>query len=162
MCEQLNVAAFLWHSWAPRCLLSLCISNSTSAATQRCLIPNLFHFRHSRYPSVFLVCGFTVTSYAVSRGHPAPLVGKRLLADGLRVYFCLDSYLVYIHFAHTQDHDYVLYLCGGTSGIVWTVRFSLLSSKKIENEENPGWMRSVVNSGEGDVSTIIFINNRLL
>ena len=61
--------------------------------------------------------GFTVTSYAVSRGHPAPLVGKILLADVLRVYFCLDSYLVYIHFAHTQDHDYVLYLCGGTSGI---------------------------------------------
>ena len=82
--------------------------------------------------------GFTVTSYAVSRGHPAPLVGKRLLADVLRVYFCLDSYLVYIHFAHTQDHDYVLYLCGGTSGIVWTVRFSLLSSKKMENEENSG------------------------
>ena len=74
--------------------------------------------------------GFTVTSYAVSRGHPAPLVGKRLLADGLRVYFGRDSYLVYIHFAHTQDHDYVLYLCGGTSGIVWMVRFSLLSSKK--------------------------------
>ena len=71
-----------------------------------------------------------MTSFAVSRGHPAPLVGKRLLADGLRVYFCLDSYLVYIHFAHTQDHDYVLYLCGGTYGIVWTVRFSLLSSKK--------------------------------
>ena len=76
--------------------------------------------------------------YAVSRGHPAPLVGKRLLADVLRVYFCLDSYLVYIHFAHTQDHDYVLFLCGGTSGIVWTVRFSLLSSKKMENEENSG------------------------
>ena len=38
--------------------------------------------------------GFTVTSYAVSRGHPAPLVGKRLLADGLHVYFGLDSYLV--------------------------------------------------------------------
>ena len=37
----------------------LCISNSTSAATQRCLIPNLFHFRHSRYPSVFLVCAYT-------------------------------------------------------------------------------------------------------
>ena len=71
-----------------------------------------------------------MTSYAMSRGHPAPLVGKRLLADGLRGYFCLDSYLVHIHFAHTQDHDYVLYLCGGTSGIVWTVRFSLLSSKK--------------------------------
>ena len=53
-----------------------------------------------------------MTSYAVSRGHPAPLVGKRFLAGGLRVYFCLDSCLVYINFAHTQDHDYVLYLCG--------------------------------------------------
>ena len=74
--------------------------------------------------------GFTDTSYAVSCGHPAPLVGKRLLAGGLRVYFCLDSCLVYINFAHTQDHDYVLYLCGGTSGIVWTARFSFLSSKK--------------------------------
>ena len=56
-----------------------------------------------------------MTSYAVSRGHPAgpaPLVGKRFLAGGLRVYFCLDSCLVYINFAHTQDHDYGLYLCG--------------------------------------------------
>ena len=35
-----------------------------------------------------------MTSYAVSRGHPAPLVGKRFLAGGLRVYFCLDSCLV--------------------------------------------------------------------
>ena len=26
-------------------------------ATERCMIPNLFHFRHSCYPSVFLVCG---------------------------------------------------------------------------------------------------------
>ena len=79
-----------------------------------------------------------MTSYAVSRGHPAPLVGKRFLAGGLRVYLCLDSCLVYINCAHTQDHDYVLYLCGGTSGIVWTARFSLLSSKKMENEENFG------------------------
>ena len=71
-----------------------------------------------------------MTSYAVSRGHPAPLVGKRVLAGGLRVYFCLDSFLVYINSAHTQDHDYGLYLCGGTAGIVWTARFSLLSSKK--------------------------------
>ena len=71
-----------------------------------------------------------MTSYHVSRGHPAPLVGKRFLAGGLRVYFCLDSCLVYINFAHTQDHDYGLYLCGGTSGIVWTACFSLLSSKK--------------------------------
>ena len=53
-----------------------------------------------------------MTSYAVSRGHPAPLVGKRFLAGGLRVYFCLDSCHVYINFAHTQGHDYVLYLCG--------------------------------------------------
>ena len=30
-----------------------------------------------------------MTSYAVSRGHPAPLVGKRFLAGGFRVYFCL-------------------------------------------------------------------------
>ena len=66
MCEQLNVAAFLWHSWAPRCLLSLCISNSTSAATQRCLIPNLFHFRHSRYPSVFLVCVITLCEKCIT------------------------------------------------------------------------------------------------
>ena len=48
-----------------------------------------------------------MTSYAVSRGHPAPLVGKRFLAGGLRVYFRLDSWLVYINFDHTQDHDYV-------------------------------------------------------
>ena len=71
-----------------------------------------------------------MTSYAVSRGHPAPLVGKIFLTARLRVYFGLDSCPVYINFAHTQDHDYVLYLCGGTSGIVWTVRFSLLSSNK--------------------------------
>ena len=82
------------------------------------------------------IFGFTMTSYAVSRGHPAPLVGKRFLAGGLRVYFCLDSCLVYINFDHTQDHDYVLYLCGGTSGTVWTARFSLLSSNQMENEEN--------------------------
>ena len=82
-----------------------------------------------------IIGGFTVTSYAVSRGHPAPLVGKRFLAGGLRVYFCQDSCLVYTNFAHTQDHDYVLYLCGGTSGIVWTARFSLLSSKKLKTKK---------------------------
>ncbi len=31
--------------------------NSTGAATERGMIPNLFHLRHSRYPFVFLVCG---------------------------------------------------------------------------------------------------------
>ena len=80
-----------------------------------------------------------MTSYAVSHGHSAPLVGKRFLAGGLRVYFSLDSCLVYINFAHTQDHDYVLYsVWVQVSGIVWTTRFSLLSSKKMENEENSG------------------------
>ena len=53
-----------------------------------------------------------MTSHAVSRGHPSPLVGKRFLAGGLSVYFCLDSCLVYINFAHTQDHGYVLHLFG--------------------------------------------------
>ena len=77
-----------------------------------------------------------MTSYAVSRGHPAPLVGKSFGWRAPRVFY-LDSCLVYINFAHTQDHDYVLYVCGGTSGIVWMARFSL-SSKKMENEENPG------------------------
>ena len=75
------------------------------------------------------------------------------------MYFCLDSCLVYINFAHTQDHDYVLYLCGGTSGVVWTACFSLLSSKKMENTPVEC---VVVNSGEADVPTIIFINNCLL
>ena len=104
------------------------------------LVVNLFNaLSRSRHIGLNMSIGdFTVTSFAVSRGHPAPLVGKRLLAGGLRVYFCLDSCLVYINFAHTQDHDYVLYLCGGTSGVVWTACFSLLSSKKMENEENSG------------------------
>ena len=93
-----------------------------------------------------LIGDFTVTSFAVSRGHPAPLVGKRLLAGGLRVYFCLYSCLVYINFAHTQDHDYVLYLCGGTSGVVWTACFSLLSSKKWKTKKTPVEC-VVVNSG---------------
>ena len=82
-----------------------------------------------------------MTSFAVSRGHPAPLVGKRFLAGGLRVYFCLDSCLVYINFAHTQDHDYVLYLCGGTSGVVWTACFSLLSSKK-KGKQRKLWLNA--------------------
>ena len=40
---------------------------------------------------------------------------------------------------HLKLHCIALvYLCGGTSGIVWTARLSLLSSKTIENEENSG------------------------
>ncbi len=70
-----------------------------------------------------------VTSNAVSCGRLAPLVGKRVLAVGLRLHFAgIQSLFAFILI--TQDHDYVLYLCGATSGIMWTVRFSLLSSKK--------------------------------
>ena len=42
-------------------------------------------------------------------------------------------------------------LVRGTLGIVWTARLILLPSKKRENEEKSGWMRSVVNSGEDEV-----------
>ena len=94
--------------------------NLDKIATETLFVGNDSHShpeQHQKYRTIQIE-GFTVTSYAVSRGHPAPLVGKRFLAGGLRVYFCLDSCLVYINFAHTQDHDYVLYLCGGTSGIV--------------------------------------------
>ena len=41
---------------------------------------------------------------------------------------------------------------------MWTARFSLLSSNKMENEENSGgWMRSVVNSGEAEVDGGLYI-----
>ena len=55
--------------------------------------------------------GFTVTSHAVSRARLAPLVGKRFVAGGLRVYFA------WIHalFAFSSV------LVWGTSGIVWSV-----------------------------------------
>ena len=103
-----------------------------------------------------------MTSFAVSRGHPAPLVGKIFVAGGLRVYFCLDSCLVYINFAHTQDHDYVLYLCGGTSGIVWMACFSLFIIQK-NGKRRKLWLNAFsCKRGEAEISTIIFINNRLL
>ena len=54
-----------------------------------------------------------MTSYAVSRGHPAPLVGNRFLAGGLRVYFCLDPCLVYIDFAHIHKIMIMFCICVG-------------------------------------------------
>ena len=51
------------------------------------------------------------------------------------MYFCLDACLVYIHFAHTQDRDYVLYQCGGPLALCG--RLGLVCyHKKRENEEN--------------------------
>ena len=45
--------------------------------------------------------GFTVTSHAVSRGRLAPLVGKRFVAGGLRMYFgwihALFSFILLTH-----------------------------------------------------------------
>ena len=60
---------------------------------------------------------FTVTSFAVSR------IRHWLAGD--------HSCLVYINFAHTQDY-YAVFVWG------YTACFSLLSSKKMENEENSG------------------------
>ena len=152
------------HHWNLKVIL--CWAQSVDLADPGIALRNLWILTSRRNPWIAqgscLRDLWTLSNFAylaVSRG---PLVGKRCLAGGLPVYFCQDSCLVYINFAHTQDHDYVLYLYGGTSGIVWTARFSLLSSQKMENEENSGWMHSVVNSGEAEVSTIIFIDDRLL
>ena len=81
--------------------------------------------------------GFTVTSYAVLRGRLAPLVGKIILAGELRVYLCLDSLPCLHSFCPHTRSCLCSVLVWGTSGIVWTARFSLLS-KKMENEENSG------------------------
>ena len=61
--------------------------------------------------------GFTVTSHAVSRGHLAPLVGRRFVVVGLRVYFAGIQSLYkiinsFILLTHNLDHDFVLYWCG--------------------------------------------------
>ena len=76
------------------------------------------------------------------------------------MYFCLDSCLVYINFAHTQDHDYCicvgvpLALCGRLVLVCY-------HPKKWKTKKTPVEC-VVVNSGEADVPTIIFINNCLL
>ena len=42
-----------------------------------------------------------MTSHAVSRGHLAPLVGKRFVAGGLRVYFgWIHALFTFILFTH--------------------------------------------------------------
>ena len=56
-----------------------------------------------------------VTSHTVSHCRLAPLVGKRFVAGGLRVYFAgIQSLFAFILLTHcdTQDHDFVLYWCG--------------------------------------------------
>ena len=70
-------------------------------------------------------------------GHPAPLVGKRFLAGGPA---CI---LAWIHALFTLillTHKIMIMfcICVGVPLALWTARFSLLSSKKMENEENSG------------------------
>ena len=86
----------------------------------------------------FAIGGFTVTSYAVSRGHPAPLVGKRFLAGGLRLYFCLDSCLVYINFALTHKIMIMFCICVGVPLALCGRLVLVCYHPKMENEENSG------------------------
>ena len=56
--------------------------------------------------------GFTVTSHAVSRGSPAPLVAKRFLVGGLRVYFAwIHALFTFILLTHN-----IMIIC---SILVW-------------------------------------------
>ena len=81
---------------------------------------------------------FTVTSFTVSRGGLASLVGKRFVAGGPSHVFCWDSFPVCPHFTHLQDHDYVLYWCGVHWELCGRLVLFFLSCKKRENEENFG------------------------
>ena len=53
-----------------------------------------------------------MTSHAVSRGRLTVTTGWQKICSwrASRV-FWLDSCIVFIHFAYTQDHDFVLYWC---------------------------------------------------
>ena len=82
-----------------------------------------------------------MTSHAVSRGRLAPLVGKRFVVVGLRVYFAgIQSLFAFILLTHRiMILFYIaILLVRGTLGIVWKARFILLPSKKKENEEKSG------------------------
>ena len=95
-----------------------------------------------------------VTLHAVSRGRLAPLVGRRFVVVGLRVYFDgIQSLFAFILLMHTIIILFyiAILLVRGTLGIVRMAPFILLPSKKRENEEKSGRMRSVVNSGEDKV-----------
>ena len=82
-----------------------------------------------------------MTSHTVSRGRLAPLVGKRFVVVGLRVYFAgIQSLFAFILLTHKiMILFYIaILLVRGTLGIVWMARFILLPSKKRENEEKSG------------------------
>ena len=84
---------------------------------------------------------FTVTSFVVSRGRVASLVGKRFVVVGLRVDFAgIQSLFAFILLTHKiMILFYIgILLVRGTLGIVWTARFILLPSKKTENEDKSG------------------------
>ena len=52
-----------------------------------------------------------MTSHAMAHGRLAPLVGRRFVVVGLRVYFAgIRSLFAFILL--TQDRDFVLYWCG--------------------------------------------------
>ena len=81
------------------------------------------------------------------------LVGKRFAAGGLRVYFAgIHSLFAFI----LLTNKIMIMFCIGAEYIEhcsdgWFYFFII---QKRENEENFGWMRSVVNSGEAQVKQI--------
>ena len=80
---------------------------------------------------------FTVMSHAASRDHLAPLVGRRFVVVGLRVYFAGIKYL----FAFILlTHKIMILFCIGAGYIAHCVdgSFYLLPSKKRKNEEKYG------------------------
>ena len=83
-----------------------------------------------------------MTSFTVSRGGLASLVGKRFVVVGLRVDFTgIQSLFAFILLTHKKIM--ILFYIGillvrGTLGIVWMARFILLPSKKTENEDKSG------------------------
>ena len=94
----------------------------------------------------FAIGALTVKSFAVSRGRLESLVGKRFAAGGLRVYFAgIHSLFAFI----LLTNKIMIMFCIGAEYIEhcsdgWFYFFII---QKRENEENFGWMRSVVNSG---------------
>ena len=54
-----------------------------------------------------------MTSYAVSRGYPAPLVGKRFLAGGLRVYFFTWIHALFTLILLTHKMKIMIMFCTG-------------------------------------------------
>ena len=77
-----------------------------------------------------------MTSFEVSRGRLASLIGKRFVDVGLRVDFAgIQSLFAFILLTHKIM---ILFYIGILLGIVWTARFIVLPSKKTENEDKSG------------------------